>query len=124
MNLCTEISWQIRTSKERNMTNIFHKNGWNSGTNPAHVQPPLIPLTKETYNGESDKYFFKKKLCRDPTYSTSYLYECKMYFLSWQAGRVFIAYNQLQYDSHGNRGIGDRRKDLLSLFSGHVRSVA
>ena len=29
------------------MTNIFHKNGWNSGTNPAHVQPPLIPLTKE-----------------------------------------------------------------------------
>ena len=45
---------------------------------PPHVDPSLIPLIKENHNGKSEKYFVKLKLRRDPTSSTSNLYEFKM----------------------------------------------
>ena len=45
---------------------------------PPHVDPSLIPLIKENHNGKSEKYFVKLKLRRDPTMSTSDLYEFKM----------------------------------------------
>ena len=38
----------------------------------------MIPLIKETYNANSDKDFVKLKLCRDPTYSMSDLFDFKM----------------------------------------------
>ena len=60
------------------MKNVLHNKGWNSGTNPAHVEPPPITLVKETYNVKSDEYFIKLKVCRDTTSSTSDLYEFKM----------------------------------------------
>ena len=44
----------------------------------AHVEPLQIILIKETYNGKSDKYFVKLKLCRDPKSITSDLYEFRM----------------------------------------------
>ena len=62
------------------MKNVSHKKGWNSGTNPAHVEPPPIPLTKEMCDGKSDKYLVKIKLRRDPTSSTPELYQFNMYF--------------------------------------------
>ena len=43
-----------------------------------HVEPSKIPLTQETHDGKSDKYFLKLKLRSDPTSSTSDLYEFKM----------------------------------------------
>ena len=43
-----------------------------------HVDPLTITLIKVKYNGKSDKDFFKLKLCRDPTSSTSDLYGFKM----------------------------------------------
>ena len=39
------------------------------------MEPPSIPLIKETYNGKSDKYFVKLKFCRDPTSSKSEIYD-------------------------------------------------
>ena len=60
------------------MNNILHKKGWNSGTDPVHVEPPPIPLSKEMCNGKSDKYFINMKLRIDTTYSTSDLYNFKM----------------------------------------------
>ena len=44
-----------------------------------HLEPPLTPLIKEKNNSKSDKYFVKIKLHRDPTSSTSDLYEFKIY---------------------------------------------
>ena len=43
-----------------------------------HIYPPLIPLIREDNDGKSDKYFVKLKLRRDPTSSTSELYEVKI----------------------------------------------
>ena len=43
-----------------------------------HIDPPPIPLIKETHDGKSDKYFVKLKLRRYPTSSRSDLYEFKM----------------------------------------------
>ena len=60
------------------MKNVYHKKGWNLVTNPAHVKPPPISLIKEKCNGKSDEYIVKIKLRRDPTSSTSDLYEFKM----------------------------------------------
>ena len=75
MKICKEIVWQRRTLQERNMKNVLHKRGWNLGTNPAHVEPTPILLTKETYNGKSEKDYVKLKLRRDHTSSTMDLYE-------------------------------------------------
>ena len=66
--------------QELNMKNVTHKKGWNLVTNPAHVEPPSIPLIKEMYNGKSDKDLVMLKFHRDPTSSTSYLFEFKMSF--------------------------------------------
>ena len=60
------------------MNNVYHKKWCNWGTNPAHVEPPPIPLIKEICNGNPDKYFIKLKLCRDYTSSTLNLYNFKM----------------------------------------------
>ena len=57
---------------------FLHKKGWNSGTNPAHVEPLPTPLIEETYNGNSEKYFIKIKLHRYPTYGTLDIYEFKV----------------------------------------------
>ena len=45
-----------------------------------HVEPPLILLIKEEHNSKSDKNFVKLKLRRDPSLSTSDLYDGKMSF--------------------------------------------
>ena len=60
------------------MKNVLHKKGWRVDTNPAHVEPLPIPLINETPTGKSDGDDVKLKLRRDPTSSTSYLYECMM----------------------------------------------
>ena len=44
----------------------------------VHVEPPPIPLIKGKYDGNSEKYLVKLKLRRDPTSSTSDLYEFSM----------------------------------------------
>ena len=60
------------------MKNVSHKKGWNLGTNPAHVEPPLKTRIGETCNGKSDKDFVKIKLLRDTTSSMPDLCEFKM----------------------------------------------
>ena len=57
------------------MKNVLHNKGCNSGTNPAHVEPPPIPVIKETYNSKSDEDLIRLKLHRDNMSSTSDLYE-------------------------------------------------
>ena len=60
------------------MKNIPHKKGWGTETNPAHVEPPLIPLIKETSTGKSYGDYVKLKMRRDPMSSTLDLYEFRM----------------------------------------------
>ena len=43
-----------------------------------HVEPPPIPLIKLNRDWKSQKDFLKPKLNRDPTASTSNLYEFKI----------------------------------------------
>ena len=62
------------------------------GTNPEHVEPPPITLIKETYNGKSYKYFFRIKLCRDLSSSTSDLYEFSMYFFEHGDPEEFLLF--------------------------------
>ena len=45
-----------------------------------HVEPSPIPLIKERHGEKSGNDFVIIKLRRDPTSSTSYLYEFKIYF--------------------------------------------
>ena len=44
----------------------------------AHVEPPLIKTIKGKYDGKLDMDIIKLKLHRDPTFSTSDLYEFSM----------------------------------------------
>ena len=52
------------------MENGYHKESWNLRMIQVHVEPPSIPIIKGKYDGKSDKYFVKLKLCRYPTSST------------------------------------------------------
>ena len=60
------------------MKNVLHKKGWGEETNLAHVEPPPIPLVKETSTSKLDGDQYKLKLRRYPTYSTSDLYEFRI----------------------------------------------
>ena len=60
------------------MKKVSHKKGWVTDTNGDHVEPPLIPLTKETSNDNSYGYYVKLKLHIYHTSSTSELYEFRM----------------------------------------------
>ena len=57
------------------MKKVFHKKGWGMETNTVNLEPPLIPLIKETSTGKSDGDYVKLKLRRDLKYSTLDLYE-------------------------------------------------
>ena len=61
------------------MKNVSSKKGWTTGMTHPHIESPPIPLIKENHDGKSDKDFVKIKQRRDPTPSTSDLYEFKMY---------------------------------------------
>ena len=63
------------------MKNVSSKKGWTTGVTQPHVDPPMVPLIKENYNGKSKKYFVKHKLRRDPASPTSNLYGIKMSLL-------------------------------------------
>ena len=60
------------------MKKILYKKRWGADTNPARVEPPQIPLVKETYTGKSDGDYVKLKLRRDPMYSMLDIYEFMM----------------------------------------------
>ena len=62
------------------MKNVSSKKLWMAVVTHQHVDPPPIPLTQEIYYGKSNKTFVKLKLRRDPTSSTSDLYDFKMSF--------------------------------------------
>ena len=46
----------------------------------SHVEPPPIHLINWTYGGKLEKDIVNLKLCRDPTSSTSDLYELRISF--------------------------------------------
>ena len=60
------------------MKNVSQKIGWGTDTKPSHVEPPTIPLMKETCTGKSYGDYVKLKLCRYPTSSMLDLYELRM----------------------------------------------
>ena len=61
-------------------------------TNPAYVEPHTIPLFKEKSAGKSDGDHFKLKLRRDPTSSTSDLYEFKMFLFDHGETEEFLLF--------------------------------
>ena len=94
-----------------------------------HVEPPTIPLMKETHNSESSKYFIKLKLRRYPTSSTLDLYEFKISLfenvkpevlfvcnlnMTLTASRTLEAGAKYQYLRNLVRGEALRQFDLLS----------
>ena len=58
----------------------------------SHVEIPPIPLIQEIHDGKSDKYFVKLKLRRDPTLSTSDLYEFKRYLFDNSEPEEFLLF--------------------------------
>ena len=70
----------------------MHNKGWNSGTNPARVEPLTITLIKETYDGNSDEDFVKLKLSRDTTSITLDLYDFNMSFFNHGKTEDFLLF--------------------------------
>ena len=78
MKIFKVIAWLYNKNKYYMIKKVLHKKGWDTDTNPAHIEPPQIPSIKETYTVVSDGYYVKLKLHRDPTYITSDLYDFSM----------------------------------------------
>ena len=76
------------------MKNVLHKKGLGTDTNPSHIEPPQNPLVKERPSGKSDGDYFKLKLPRDPTSSTSDLYEFMMYLFYHGKPEEFLLFVQ------------------------------
>ena len=74
------------------MKNILQNKGWVAYNNPALVETLPIPLIKETFTGKSDVDYVKLKLCRDPMYSTSDLYEFMMYLFDHGDPEEFLLF--------------------------------
>ena len=72
------------------MKRVSHRRGWGADTNTAHVETPPIPLVKETSTVKSYGDYVKLKMHRDPTSSTSDLYEIRMYLFDHGAPEEFI----------------------------------
>ena len=58
--------------------NFSHNKGWGVDTNTAHVDTPPVPFIKETSTSKSDVDYVKLNMRRDPTSSTSDIYEFRM----------------------------------------------
>ena len=59
-------------------------------TNPAHVEPSMIPFIKEISTGKSDGDYVKLKLCRDPKSSTSDIYEFRISLFDYDKPEEFL----------------------------------
>ena len=75
MTLCKVIAWLDYNNNCYIIKNFLHNKWWDADTNLAHIEPPPIPLVKETPTGKSDGYYLKLKLRIYPTSSTPELYE-------------------------------------------------
>ena len=56
------------------------------------METPLITLIKVKYDCKSDKGVVKLKLCRNPTSSTSGVYEFRMYFFDNENKEEFLLF--------------------------------
>ena len=74
------------------MKNVSLKKGLGTHNNPAHVEPPTIPLFKEMFTGKSYEDYGELKLCGDSTFSTSEIYEFMMYLLDHDDPEEFLLF--------------------------------
>ena len=105
------------------MKNISYKKGWILGTNPAHVEPPLIPLIKEIFTGKSDEDFLKLKVCIYPLSSMSNLYEFKMSLFEHGHPEEFLLFMQnfnMTLTSTGTLNMDSEINNLCTLVRGEV----
>ena len=63
-------------------------------TNPAHVEPSMIPFIKEISTGKSDGDYVKLNLGIDPTSSTSDLYEFRVSSFDHDRSEEFLLFFQ------------------------------
>ena len=74
------------------MKNVLHQKGWGTDTNSYHVEPPPIPLIKETSTVKPDGYYVKLKLRRYPMYSTSDIYDFIMSLFDHDKPEEFLLF--------------------------------
>ena len=72
------------------MKNVSLNKVWGVETNTAHVNPPPIPLVKETSTSKSEGYYVDLKLHRYPTSSTLALYDFRMYLFDHGKPKEFV----------------------------------
>ena len=104
------------------MKNVSRKKGWGMDTNPSHVEPPRIPLIKETPTGKSDVDYVKLELCIDPTSSTLDLYEFRVslfYHVETEEFILFVWDFQMTLLSMGTLD-AEAKVSCITIFCGEV----
>ena len=91
--------------------------------NHPHVEPQLIPLIIETHDGKSDKDFSKLRLCRDPSSSTTDLYEFKMSLFDngeTEKFLLFVCNFNMTLAASGTLEAGAKVKYLITIVRGEA----
>ena len=102
---------------------VLHKKVWGVDTNPGHVEPPLIPLVRETSTGKSDGDYVKLKLCRYPTSSTLDIYEFRMSLFKHGKPEellLFLQIFQMTLAATGTLDTEAKVQYLCTLFHGEA----
>ena len=89
----------------------------------VHVDPPLIPLTKNKNYQKLDNYFVKIKLHVDPTSEKSDLYEFKIYLFDNGDPKeflLFIRYFNMNIDASGTLMAGANIQYVHMLVGGEA----
>ena len=88
-----------------------------------HVEPPPIPLIKSKHENKSENYFVKIKFHRDPTSSSSDLYEFNMALFDNGEPEEFFLFLQkfnITHAASGTLATGAKIKYLCTLFHGEA----
>ena len=103
------------------MNNASHKNTWNWGMTQIHVEPPPNPLIKSKHANKSDRDLVKLKFCRDPTSSSSDLYEFKLDFFDNIDTQEFLLFMQkfnMALAASGTLDMGTKIQYICTLVCG------
>ena len=122
MTLFKEIA-RLRLTPPDHLTikNVSHNKSWNSRVTQPHVEPPLIHLIKGNHDDNSEKYFVKLKLRRDPTLSSLNLYEFKTDLFENGEPEEFLLFVRnlnMTLAASGTLATGAKNQYLCTIFSG------
>ena len=103
------------------MKYIYHNKRWLSGAVRIHADSPPTPLIKIEIGKNSEKYYIKIKLCRNPMLEACNMYELKMALFENEEPKYFLLFQwtyHMMFGEPGNITVGIKIQYLHNVIRG------